>query len=246
MTSVSKKSLSKLLPVVVLFTSTAVPIASEARVLPTGTGNLAAARGEVEKARTKLRATVDKVRSTWQANPKFIEATDALTAARKDYDAAKAAVVERLKKEDPVYKNLLDQKADTQDKLQQEQQKSNAAAPAANQPGDVKPLPAPTAGTVAAAQEKLDAKSKLRNIEDIAVGKDADAKKASEKLKEAQTSAKVWQAQLDAALKADPEYTAALEEMRTARAGLLSAAGNPDTGPRYNDYGDPYNVLTFP
>ena len=219
---------------------------ANAGVLPAGSGNLATARGEVEKARTKLRTTVEKVRSTWQANPKYIEATDTLTAAGKDYDAAKAAVVERLKQDDPVYKGLLDKQAGTQDKLRQEQQKSNAALPAASQPNGVTPLPAPTAGTVAAAQEKLDAKAKLRNLEDIAVGKDPDARKASEKLKDAQTAAKVWQAQLDAALKADPEYTAALEEMRTARASLQSAAGNPDLGGRYNDYGEQNNVLTFP
>lgn len=224
----------------------ASPAYGQSRVAPSGSGNLATARGEVEKARTKLRASVDKVRSTWQANPKYIEATDALEAARKDYDAAKAAVVEKLKKQDPVYKGLLDKQADTQDKLRQEQQKSNASTPAASQPGDAPALPAPSAGTVAAAQEKLDAKVKLRNLEDIAVSKDPDAKKASEKLKEAQTNVKVWQAQLDAALKNDADYTAALEQMRTARANLQTAAGNPDVGPRYNDYGDPYNAITFP
>jgi chromosome segregation ATPase len=208
--------------------------------------NLAGPRAEVEKARTKLRAAVDKVRTTWKANPKYIEATDALDAARKDYDSARAAVIEKLKRDDPVYRELLQTQADTQGKLAQEQAKVNAAVPAATQPGDAKELPGPSAGQVQAATEKLEAKAKLRNLEDIAVTKDPDAKKASEKLKEAQTAAKVWQAQLDAALKTDADYTAALEQMRTARAALQTAAGQQNSGPDYNDYGETNHVWTFP
>ncbi|MDB5325410.1 MAG: hypothetical protein JWM57_979 [Phycisphaerales bacterium] len=207
---------------------------------------MAAARGEVDRARTQLRTAVEKVRSTWKANPQWIAATDEATAAQKDYQAARNAVVDKLKREDPTYKTALDKQGDLQDRVQNEQGKTNASQPASTQPaGSVEPaanLPAPSNAQVAAASEKLNNKAKLRNMEDIAVTNDAAAAKAEDRLNKAQTAAKIWQAQFDAALKNDPDYRAALDQMTAARSRMAAAAGTPDAGPAYDNYGEVINV----
>lgn len=204
---------------------------------------VSAARGEVDRARTQVQSAVTRVRSTWQANPKYIEATAAVETARKDFDAARAKVVDRLRSSDSTYAALLKTQADAQSRLADEQEKTKASEPATTQAEDaaavVPNLPAPSNNQVAAAQEKLNVKAKLRNLEDKAVADDPDAAKAQVKLNEAQQAAKVWQAQLDAALKSDPDYRAAYDQLTAARSRLV-AAGATDTG--YDTYGEPIYV----
>lgn len=199
---------------------------------------LAAARGEVDRARTQLRQATDKVRSTWNANPQWIAANDELEAARKEFQSARAAVIERLKT-DPAYKAELDKHGDLKNKVRSEQNRTNANQPASTQPAGsseaVPTLPTPSAAQVEAATEKLEQKAKLRNMEDIAVSNDSAAAKAQERLNKAQTNAKIWQAQLDAALKNDPDYRAALDQMNAARSRYAAAGGTPDVN--YDNYG---------
>ena len=210
------------------------------------TSSMAAARGEVDRARTQLRTAVEKVRSTWKANPQWIAATDEVTTARKDYQAARNAVVEKLKTDDPTYKAALDKQGGLQDRVHDEQGKTNASQPASTQPaGAIEPaanLPAPSNAQVTAAADKLNNKAKLRNMEDIAVTNDPAAAKAEDRLNKAQTAAKVWQAQFDAALKNDPDYRAALDQMTAARSRMATAAGTPNAAPTYDNYGEVINV----
>ncbi|HEX8325489.1 MAG TPA: hypothetical protein VF595_16415 [Tepidisphaeraceae bacterium] len=205
---------------------------------------MAAARGEVDRARTTLRAAVEKVRSTWKANPQMIAATDEAAAARKEYEAARRAVVEQLKS-DPAYQSATKDQTDVQAKLRDEQAKTNAANPPTTKPEGtdetVKNLPAPSDQQVAVALDKLESKTKLRNLEDIAVAKDPTASKAQARLNEAEKALKVWQAQLDAALKNDPDYRGALDQMTAARSRMAAAAGTPNTD-TYNNYGEVINV----
>lgn len=206
---------------------------------------LAAARGEVDRARSTLQAAVAKVRTTWKANPQMITANDEAVAARKDYQAARAAVVEKLK-DDPAYQAMVEDQTDVQAKLREEQAKTNAANPATTRPAGadetVANLPPPSDAQVSTAMDKLNNKTKLRNIEDTAVSKDPAASKAQARLNEAEKALKIWQAQLDAALQNDPEYKAALDQVTSARSRVAAAAGTPNTPDTYNNYGEVINV----
>lgn len=201
--------------------------------------NLAAARGEVDRARTQLRQATEKVRSTWKANPQWIAANDELEAARKEFQTTRAAVIQRLKTDDPAYKAELDKHGDLQAKVRSEQDKTNSTQPASTQPAgapEAAPnLPAPSAAQVEAATEKLEQKARLRNMEDIAIANDPAASKAQERLNKAQTENKIWQAQLDAALKNDPDYRTALDQMNAARSRFAAAGGVPEVN--YDNYG---------
>ena len=188
---------------------------------------LAAARADMARAKSALQAATDKVRTTWKANPQMIEADDNLTNARKDYDAAKRAVVERLKK-DPEYEAALKEQGKTVSKLHDAQQSTASTQPSAVTPGDsvqsAAALPAASNATVEAATEKLENKTKIRNMEDTAIGNDPNASKAQAKLNDAEKQSKVWHLQLEAALKNDSDYRAALDQVQAARQ-RLGAAG---------------------
>lgn len=191
---------------------------------------MARARGEVERAQAMLQAATERVRATWDAKPQGQSAKQAVEDARKDFESAKAKVIDRLK-EQPEYAQAEQADREAQADLHREAVRTRATQPATTQPaGAAAPapnLPAPSLAQVEAATDKLKSRSKLQDLEEAAIAKDPAASKAEAKLNEAQQAAKQWQLQYEAALQNDPDYKSALNQLATARANAqAAAAGN--------------------
>ena len=197
---------------------------------------VAAARAEVERAQAVVAAATARVRSSWKANNDYIAAEEELSNARRDFDRAREGVVEKLKN-DPAYSAALRDEADAAARVRNEQAETNATQPATTRPAGANEsgpnLPAPSDEQVRAATDRLNQKSKVRDLQDAAVNADPEASKARDRLDLAQRQMKVWQLQLDAALKNDPEYKAGMEQLAAARAKVpAAAASHPDRDTR--------------
>ena len=186
-----------------------------------------AAQGQVTQAQTLLTAARTRVQATWKANTKLQDANKAVTEARKDLEAAKSKVVEKLKN-DPAYVDAEKQEADERVDVKTEQEKTDSTQPATIQPEGAKEpgpnLPAPSAGQVDAAADKLRTSTKMRDMEEKAVSEDPVASKAEAKLNAAEQVAKAWQLQFDATLQNDPGYQSAVQQLAAAHARVSSAA----------------------
>ena len=85
-------------------------------------------------------------------------------------------------------------------------------------------VPVPTDGQVVAATDKLDIKSRRREIEQQALAADPTTSQASARIDAATAKLKQLRAALDAKMLNDPEYKAARDQLATARAELTRAA----------------------
>lgn len=84
----------------------------------------------------------------------------------------------------------------------------------------VAPLPPPTRDQVAAAHEKLEIRSRRRDMEHAAFRDDPAVAAAQQRADEARARVNALQAQLDVVLQNDEQYRAAFEELAASRARL--------------------------
>jgi DNA repair exonuclease SbcCD ATPase subunit len=177
-----------------------------------------AARAEIERAEASVKAAAARVRTSWKANPEMIAAEKELDEARAARDKERKRVVQALEG-DAAYKRIKSEHAAAAGDVRTEQDRGNAAAPAATRPNATQPAVAAdvTPGQIEAATEKLEAKSELRDFEDRAVAADAPAAAAAARFDAAQEKLKTLQLQLDAALVNDAEYKAAQDQLAAAR-----------------------------
>ncbi len=193
---------------------------------------VAAARAEVDHAQAVVTAASARVRASWKSNEQLIAAEEELSHARREFDHVRDAVQQKLK-QDPAYSAALREEADAGERVRQEQAATNATQPSTTRPADanidVPNLPAPSSDQMQAATQRLEQKGKVRDLEDAAIASDPEAAKARARLDLAQRQMKVWQLQLDAALKNDPEYKAGMDQLAASRARVAQAAASyPD------------------
>lgn len=187
------------------------------------TAAVSAAKGQVQRAQTLLNVALQRVQANWKANPQYLAAVQERQDAAKAFGAARDKVRDSLKG-NHEFAEANDSVADATDDVHAEQQKTNATQPSAA-PGTANP-PAASASQIAAAQERLDSKTRLRKIEDDVVAADPDASKAKARLDKADSDLQVLQLQLKAALLNDPDYKSSLDQLTSAKAQLAQAAGS--------------------
>jgi len=206
---------------------------------------VAAARGEVDRATTVMAAITSRVRATNRANPKFLIAETEMTDAREAYAKARQAVLKSMEQK-PDYMAAVKEEADARARVAEEKRQTNAAfaatqpatQPASNDDASADPqaaptdatsastatLPDPTADQVDAAQDRMEIKTRLRQLQDAALSADPTAAAARVRLDAALSAMKVWQLQEQATLLNDPEYKAAVDQLAAARARVTQAA----------------------
>lgn len=184
---------------------------------------VAAARGQVQRAEQLLNVAQQRVQANWNANPQYQALLKEQADARKEFGAARDQLLEKLK-DDPRYTGAKQAEADASDDLHDAQAKTNATQPSAA-PGTANP-PDPSPQQFAAAQDKLNSKTKLRKLVDDAVAADPAAAKARARLDQANSDLQVLSLQLKAALLNDADYKSALDQLTAARAQVTQAASS--------------------
>lgn len=203
---------------------------------------IASARGNLEAAQAKLKAAEERVRANSKANPETTAAQTELDQAQADLDRLGAPVLARLRENNAEYQAALRDEEAAQAKLSQEQAKAVAANPAATRPAtkpidddpqddisvqkeeDALHVPPPTDGQVIAATDKLDIRSKRRDLERDALARDPATAQASARVDAATARLKQLRAEFEATLLNDPEYRAARDQLAAARAEVTRVA----------------------
>lgn len=203
---------------------------------------IASARGNLEAAQARVKAAEDRVRAESKANPDQANTQRELDEAQADLDRLGAPVLAKLRETNADYRAAIQDEEAAQAKLRDEQAKAVAAQPETTQPAtqpiDSDPqdanrvqkeetslhVPVPTDGQVVAAIDKLDVRSRRRDIEREALANDPATAQASARVEAATAKLKQMRAEFDARLLNDPEYKAARDQLAAARAELTRAA----------------------
>ena len=184
---------------------------------------VAAARGQMDRAQQLINVAQQRVQANWKANPQYLAALNEQADAKKAFGAERDRVLENLR-QDNSYRETKQAERDAVVDVHNAQVQTNATQPDAK-PGTAK-LPDPSADQIAAAQDKLDQKSRVRKLESDAVDADPAAAKTKARLDKADDDLKVLALQLKAALLNDPDYKSALDQLTQAKAQLAAAAGS--------------------
>jgi hypothetical protein len=201
-----------------------------------------AARGELNAAQARLTAATQKVRASWNANPELQEAERNLKAAQDRFDDAAKPVFAKLR-DNPEYIGLLNDEREAHARLAAETgttrpsddtlEPGDPAVPASDRPRVVvrtgpatAPVPAnpPSDAQIEAAADKLEQRTRRRDLEDQAIAGDATASKAKADLDAAREKVKALNTQLEAVLLNDADVKAARESVAQARARVSQAA----------------------
>ena len=202
---------------------------------------VASARGNVEAAQARLKAAEERIKAEAKANPEFAAAEKELDDAQADLKKFSEPVLEKLKN-DSDYQAALKDEQDAARTLAAEHAKAVAADPASTQPttgpATAKPddgvgveqaeqslnVPVPTDGQAVAAVDKIDSRSRRREIEMKAIEADPNAGAAQARMDAATAKLKQFRAELDAKMLNDGEYKAARDQLATAKADMTRAA----------------------
>lgn len=202
---------------------------------------IGSARAQLEAAQARMKAAEDRVKAEAKANPDQTAAQTELDQAQAELDRLSGPVLERLRN-DPAYQAVLRDEEDAARVLREQQAKAVAEQPASTRPADTtrpeKPedgitqadeeqklnVPIPTDGQMVAAVDKLDVRSKRREMELAAIAADASSGPAQARVDAATAKLKQYRAEFDAKLLNDPEYKAARDALAAARAEVTRAA----------------------
>jgi len=179
---------------------------------------LAAARGQVQRAQTLLNIAQQRVAATWKADPAYMAVVKEQKDARKAFDVERDRVIDTLRA-DPEIAEMKKSFDDANADVTEAQHDA-----AATQPNAAPETLSPTKAQMAAAQEKLDHKMKLRKVVTDAIMADPQAAKAKMRLDKANADLQVMELQHKAALLNDPDYKSALDQLTQARAQMAQAA----------------------
>lgn len=202
---------------------------------------VASARGNLEAAQSRLKAAEQRVRAEAKANPDSLATQKELDDAQAALDKLSEPVIAKLKN-DADYQAALKEEGEAAAKLHREQAKAVAEQPETTQPTTVPAhaaapddhpgfakddslnVPVPTDGQMVAAVDKLQVKSRRREIEERALAADPSTAQAVARVDAATAKLKQQRAELEAKLLNDPEYRSAREALAQARAELTRAA----------------------
>lgn len=203
---------------------------------------IASARGNLEAAQLRQRAAEERVRAEEKANPDNLTAQNELDDAQAQLDRVSGPVLARLRESNAEYRKLLDDEEAAARRVREEHAKNVAANPASTQPTTVPAeadpqddvrvvdeeqslnVPVPTDEQVVAAVDKLDVRTRRRELEREALAADPATREASDRVDVATQKLQVLRAQYEAKLLNDPEYRAARDQVTAARAELTRAA----------------------
>jgi hypothetical protein len=176
----------------------------------------AAARAQVNAARSQLEFARNAIRKNFEASPQWTQASADLKRAQTDYDLASKPVLERVRA-DPRYRSAAEEKKEAK------QEVAAAHTDAARQTGAATPATQPVTGEVVeAANASLAAGQVVSKLEQEAL--DADPKVTDAKARRDQAAAKVQALEkaFEADLLNDSGYQQAKTKLDAAEAQLVA------------------------
>ena len=129
-------------------------------------------------APTSVTPAAPNAAASLESDPAYQQAVAEVARQQAAYDEASRKVLDQLKKDSPEYRQLLDERAQANQRVEQAQE----AVPAAARVPQAGPDPAKVAP---AAQRKLDLNTKITQMEQEAIRKDAQASAARKALEDA-------------------------------------------------------------